>query len=82
VLNLRSIGSIVPKGGVRLVKAAPRPDAAPAIEIIGDARNISGVLTGQKNALKHFLAGGFRVRRDLRYFSDLALEMGILQNPL
>jgi hypothetical protein len=68
--------------GARLVREAPRPEASPTIEIIGDARNISGVLTGQKNALKHFLAGGFRVRGDLRYFSDLALEMGILTNPL
>ncbi len=68
--------------GVRLVKDAPRPDASPAIEIIGNARNISGVLTGQKNALKHFLAGGFRVRGDLRYFSNLAVEIGILENPL
>jgi len=32
--------------------------------------------------LKHFLAGGFRVRGDLRYFSDLAMEIGILENPL
>jgi len=68
--------------GARLVKDAPRPDASPTIEIIGNARNISGVLTGQKDALKHFLAGGFRVRGDLRYLSDLALEMGILENPL
>ena len=68
--------------GARLVKGAAGADASPAIEIIGDARHIHGVLTGKKDALKHFLAGGFRVRGDLRYFSDLALELGILENPL
>lgn len=66
----------------RLVKGPSGTETPPAIEIIGEARHIRGVLTGQKDPLKHFLAGGFRVRGDLRYFSDLALELGLLKDPL
>jgi|ERR1051325_5610726 hypothetical protein len=66
--------------GVTVRKGAS--DARPAVEIIGDARLIREVLAGEKDALAHFLAGAFRVRGDLRYFSDLALELGILKRPL
>jgi hypothetical protein len=68
--------------GVRLVKGTGRLDTPPVIEIIGDTRQIHGVLKGETDALKRFLAGGFRVRGDLRYFSDLAFELGVLKNPL
>jgi hypothetical protein len=67
--------------GVRLTRGAT-PGTPPVIEIIGDARRIQDVLAGQKDAAAHFLAGGFRIRGDLRYFSDLALELGILKEPL
>jgi hypothetical protein len=28
------------------------------------------------------MVGGLRIRGDLRYFSDLAVELGILETPL
>jgi len=68
--------------GARLIKGTARPDRPPIVEISGDVRSIRGVLKGEADALKRFLAGGFRVRGDLRYFSDLAVELGILKNPL
>ena len=66
------------------MKSSPASSSAemPVIELIGDARQIQGVLSGKKDARAHFLAGGFRVRGDLRYLSDLALELGILDEPL
>jgi hypothetical protein len=57
-------------------------DRKPLIEIWGDARVIRSIIDGEKNALKQFLVGGIRIRGDLRYFSDLALELGILDAPL
>jgi hypothetical protein len=67
--------------GVQLMKGAVM-ETPPVIEIIGDARRINGVIAGRKDARTHFLAGGFRIRGDLSYFSDLALELGILKDPL
>lgn len=54
----------------------------PLIEIWGDASVIRSIVNGEKNALKQFMVGGIRIRGDLRYFSDLALELGILDAPL
>lgn len=54
----------------------------PDLEIIGTARQIAGVLAGKTDARKRFLAGGFRLRGDLRYASDLAMQLGILKDPL
>ncbi len=70
------------KKRVRLAKRTATGTATPTIEIIGKARQISAVLSGTKDARKNFLAGGFRVRGDLRYASDLALALGILKEPL
>ena len=67
--------------GVRVHKG-PISEAPPVIEILGEARRIEGVLAGEKDAVAQFLAGGFRLRGDLRYFSDLAVELGILKQPL
>jgi hypothetical protein len=64
-------------GVVLTLKKGAISDSPPTIQIIGDARRILGVLAGQKDARTHFLAGGFRVRGDLRYLSDLAVELGI-----
>lgn len=55
---------------------------APVIEITGDADVVRAVLAGEKDALKQFAAGGLRIRGDLRYFSHLALELGIIHTPL
>jgi hypothetical protein len=57
-------------------------DRKPLIEVWGDGDVISSILTGEKNALRQFMSGGIRIRGDLRYFSDLALEFGILEAPL
>jgi hypothetical protein len=67
--------------GVELVKDAVVKDD-PTIEIMGDVRRIQSVLDGSKDARALFLAGAFRIHGDLRYFSDLALELGILKEPL
>ena len=65
----------------RLVKRAAMK-TPPLIEIIGEARRLDSILAGKKDAVAQFLVGGIRVRGDLRYLSDLALEFGILKKPL
>jgi len=68
-------------GGAKLT--TPIAAASPlTIEIIGETRHILALLTGQKDPRKLFFAGVIRVRGDLRYLSDLALEAGILKEPL
>jgi SCP-2 sterol transfer family protein len=67
---------------VRVTKAPAMPPAAPTLEIMGDARRLAAVIGGHKDARKEFLAGGFRVRGDLRYLSDVAMELGLLKIPL
>jgi len=67
-------------GGVRLMRG--EIFEPPLVEIIGDARRIESVLAGRGDARALFLAGAFRIRGDLRYFSDLAMELGILKEPL
>jgi putative sterol carrier protein len=66
--------------GFRLQKEAMQ--SPPRIEVIGDSKRILAILRGDKDARKQFLAGGIRVRGDLRYLSDLAMELGILDEPL
>lgn len=69
--------------GVRVAEsAAAGADRTPLIEVIGDAKRIHAILTGTKDAREQFLAGGFRVRGDLRYLSNVALELGIINEPL
>lgn len=67
--------------GVRVLPAADRQQT-PLIEVLGDAETVRKVLTGEVEGRKQFLAGGIRVRGDLRYLSDLALELGLLAKPL
>ena len=67
-------------GAVRVSKG--NPSGRPLVELIGDARRIIAVLEGRKDARKQFLAGGFRVRGDLRYISDLAMDLGIVKEPI
>ncbi|MFH8974486.1 SCP2 sterol-binding domain-containing protein [Streptomyces sp. NPDC017890] len=52
------------------------------VEVIGDAEVVQAIIDGQVDARKQFLAGGLRLRGDLRYFSDIALELGVLSHPL
>src|SRR5262249_17529618 len=70
------------QAAVRVTKAPAMLPAVPTLEIMGDARRIAAVISGGKNARKAFLAGGFRVRGNLRYLSDVAMELGILKIPL
>ena len=86
-------GSIVFRltgGGVYCIDCSARgaevtagmPRGVPIIEVLGDAKNIQAILEGKRDAVAQFMAGGLRVRGDLRYLSDLALELGILKQPL
>ena len=72
------------RAGKTTVATASRglEDRKPLIEVWGEANLIRSILKGEKNALKQFMVGGLRIRGDLRYFSDLAVELGILENPL
>lgn len=67
--------------GVRVAPLGSRPNA-PLIEVFGDAEAVRSILAKEVDARKRFLAGGIRVRGDLRYLSDLALELGLLSKPL
>lgn len=77
-------------GGEYCVDCAPgsarltdtRPTVPPTIEITGEARQVQALLGGQRDPRKLFLAGGLGVRGDLRYLSDLAVELGLLKEPL
>lgn len=70
------------EAGTRVVKsAAAGAGRTPLVEVIGDTGRIRAILAGEKDARKQFLAGGFRVRGDLRYVSDIALELGIIKEP-
>ena len=57
------------------------PSTRGPVELIGDARRIVAILEGRKDARKQFLAGGFRVRGDIRYISALAVELGLVKEP-
>jgi len=58
-------------------------DRKPLFEVWGDANVIRAILDGEKDAMKQFLGGkNMRIRGNLRRFSDIAVELGILKNPL
>jgi len=66
--------------GVRLTKGLPKRPLQ--FEVMGDTKRIQAILEGKKDARKEFLSGGIRLRGDLRHFSDLAMELGIIKEPL
>ncbi len=68
--------------GKNLVSSRELPPGAHAVELIGDSRRIWAVLNGTKDARAQFFAGAFRLRGDMKYISDLALELGILTQPI
>lgn len=79
------------EGDEAIIRTAPgraevvdesRTEEEPLLEIMGDRKRIQSILEGKKEARLQFLAGGLRIRGDLRYFSDLAMELGILDEPL
>jgi hypothetical protein len=63
------------------VRDVPASDESPLIEVFGDRGRIEGIINGEKDARKVFLAGGLRVRGDLRYLSELAVDLGLLDEP-
>ncbi len=65
---------------VRVTKRVPRNTSL--IEIMGEAKRIRAIFDGKKDARAQFLAGGFRIRGDLRYLSDLAIKLDIIKEPL
>jgi hypothetical protein len=67
-------------GDARLTEG--QPPSTLLIEVIGDARRIRGILEGEKDVTRQFLAGGFWIRGGLQYASDLALELGCIEQPL
>jgi hypothetical protein len=66
--------------GVRVVRGQGRP-RPPLLEIMGSAEDLSAVLLAD-DARRRFLEGGVRIRGDIRYLSDLAVELGVLKRPL
>jgi SCP-2 sterol transfer family protein len=68
--------------GGRATLSQDVPSGNHHVELIGDAKQVLSVLEGKKDARAHFLAGGFRVKGDIRYISDLAMELGILKQPI
>jgi hypothetical protein len=67
-------------GEAQLTKGIP--GGHPLFEVIGDTEKVRTLLEGETDARTLFLSGAFRVRGDLQYVSDLALEMGLLKQPL
>jgi hypothetical protein len=68
--------------GVTVVDGLPARTDVPRAEVIGDAKLIRGILEKKKAARAHFLAGGFRIRGDLRYLSEIGMALGILDRPI
>jgi len=66
-------------GAVKLTKTAALPAT---VEVTVTAKQLPQVLAGERDPRKLFFAGGLRVRGDLRYLSDLAMELGILKEPI
>lgn len=69
------------KGG-RVTLSQDIPEGSHNAELIGEAKQIRPILDGKKDARAHFLAGGFRVKGDIKYISDLAMELGLLKQPI
>lgn len=57
-------------------------DRKPVLEVWGDAGVVRAIVDGETDAVKQFLTGGLRIRGNLRLFSDVAVELGILKKPL
>lgn len=54
----------------------------PLLEVVADSEILRAVLDGEVDAREQYFKGGLLVRGNLRYLSDLALELGILSRPL
>jgi len=69
-------------GASRARLSKGKPSRKPIIHVTGDASRIRAILEGKKDARKQFFAGGIRVRGNLPYLSEIAVELGILREPL
>lgn len=70
-------------GKTSLAKPVQRgADRKLLLEVWGDAEVVRSIIDGEKNAVKQFLDGGLRIRGNLRHFSDVAVELGLLKKPL
>ena len=67
-------------GSAELIEGAAK--GPHTIEVMGPASRIRAILERKKDARKQFLAGGIRIRGDIRYLSDLAMELGIIDEPI
>lgn len=70
------------KGRAEITADEDDLERQPLLEVMGDRKRIQAILDGKKDARAQFLAGGLRIRGDLRYFGELAVELGILDEPL
>lgn len=57
-------------------------ERAHQIEVLGSPDKVKALISGDHDAVTLFLSGGLRLRGDLRYASDLARELGIIQEAL
>lgn len=58
------------------------PGPGPLLEVWGDANTIRAIIDGEKDPVKQFLTGRMRVRGNIRYLSEIGVELGILDKPL
>ena len=72
----------VARGRAELSDEPDSTDDETLLEVIGDRRRIEAIVAGKKDARQQFLAGGLRIRGDIQYFSDIAMELGIISEPL
>jgi hypothetical protein len=71
------------RGTPMLKKSAMRAGGRrPLFEVWGSAATVRSIIDGEKDPVKQFLAGKMRIRGDLRYFSQVANDLGILKQPL
>lgn len=71
------------KGKTTITTAAGRgAGREPLFEVWGDADTIRAIIDGEKDPVKQFLAGNMRVRGNMRYLSEVGVELEILEKPL
>jgi hypothetical protein len=60
----------------------PISDRKSVLDVWGDANVVRAIIDGERDPVAQFLIGGLRIRGDLRYFSTVAVELGLLKQPL
>lgn len=67
---------------VSVRQGRPTRRRGPRVEVLGKPAVIRSILDGDVDARARFFAGGLRVRGDLRYLSEVAMELGWLKNRI